>query len=133
VVCAPSTLFQLQPVSDRRQGVNAQRFESLVYFSTFEPIDLTPESQTVSFSELEFPLPMLYDSVSNPCLPCLYICHVANVLGRAPLIPCSGFIGRNSYPTEGPLSYTASRTIGVLDTPPPTRSENGATAAGSAR
>ncbi len=41
---------------------------SLVYFSTFEP--------------------------------CLYICHscpVANVLGRAPLIPC--FICGNSYPT----------------------------------
>jgi hypothetical protein len=40
---------------------------------------------------------MLYDSASNPRLPCLYICPVANVLGRAPLIPC--FIGGNRYPT----------------------------------
>jgi hypothetical protein len=41
---------------------------------------------------------MLYDSASNPRLPCLYICQVANhVLGRAPLIPC--FIGGNSHPT----------------------------------
>ncbi len=40
---------------------------------------------------------MLYDSASNPRLPCLYICPVANVLGRAPLILC--FIGGNSHPT----------------------------------
>ncbi len=40
---------------------------------------------------------MLYDSASNQRLPCLYICPVANMLGRAPLIPC--FIGGNSYPT----------------------------------
>ncbi len=36
---------------------------------------------------------MLYGSASNQRLPCLYICPVANVLGRAPLIPC--FIGCN--------------------------------------
>ena len=40
---------------------------------------------------------MLYDSASNPRLPCLYICPVTNVLGRAPLIPC--FIGGSSHPT----------------------------------
>jgi hypothetical protein len=39
---------------------------------------------------------MLYDSASNPRLPCHYICPVANVLGRAPLIPC--FIGGNRRP-----------------------------------
>ena len=32
---------------------------------------------------------------SNPRLPCLYICPVTNVLGRAPLIPC--FIGGSSH------------------------------------
>ena len=42
-------------------------------------------------------VPMLYDLASNQRLPCLYICPVANVLGRAPLIPC--FIGGNSHPT----------------------------------
>jgi hypothetical protein len=40
---------------------------------------------------------MLYDSASNPRLPCLYICPVANGLGRAPLIQY--FIGGNSHPT----------------------------------
>ena len=65
---------------------------SLVYFSTFEPIDLTPDSIMQRAG-----VPMLYDSASNPHLPCLYICPVANVLGRAPLILC--FIGSNSHPT----------------------------------
>ena len=65
---------------------------SLVYFSTFEPIDLTPDSIMQRAG-----VPMLYDSASNQRLPCLFICPVANVLGRAPLIPC--FIGGNSHPT----------------------------------
>ena len=65
---------------------------SLVYFSTFEPVELTPDSIMQRAG-----VPMLYDSASNPRLPCLYICPVANVLGRAPLIPC--FIGGNSHPT----------------------------------
>ena len=40
---------------------------------------------------------MLYDSASNQCLPCLYICPMANVLGQAPLIQC--FISGNSHLT----------------------------------
>ena len=63
-----------------------------MYFSTIEPIDLTPDSIMQRAG-----VPMLYGSASNPCLPCLYICQVTNVLGRAPLIPC--FIGGNSHPT----------------------------------
>jgi hypothetical protein len=65
---------------------------SLVYFSTFESINLTPESvmQRTGVS-------MRYDFASNPLLPCLYICPVTNFLGRAPLIPC--FIGGNSHHT----------------------------------
>jgi hypothetical protein len=65
---------------------------SLVYFSTFEPIDLTLDSIMQRAG-----VPMLYDSASNQRLPCLYICPVANVMGRAPLSPC--FIGGNSHPT----------------------------------
>jgi len=65
---------------------------SLVYFSTFEPIDLTPDSIMQQAG-----VPMLYDSASNPRLLWLYICPVANVLGRAPLIPC--FIDGNRHPT----------------------------------
>ena len=52
---------------------------------------------------------MLYDSASNPRLPCLYICPVANVLGRAPFIPC--FIGGNSHPTI-PYRFKDDRRIG---------------------
>ena len=77
---------------------------SLVYFSTFEPIDLTPDSIMQRAG-----VPMLYDSASNPRLPCLYICSVANVLGRAPLIPC--FIGGNRYPTI-PHRFKDDRRLG---------------------
>jgi hypothetical protein len=67
---------------------------SLVYFSTFEPIKLTLGTVMQRAG-----VPMLYDSASDPLLPCLYICPVTNVLGRAlaPLIPY--FVGGNSHPT----------------------------------
>ncbi len=54
---------------------------------------------------------MLYDPASNLRLPCLYICpaRVANVLGRALLIPC--FIGGNSHPTIPPR-FKDDRRIG---------------------
>jgi hypothetical protein len=65
---------------------------SLVYFSTFEPINPTPGSVMQRAG-----VPMLYDLASNPLLPCLYICLVTNILGRAPLIPC--FVGGNIHPT----------------------------------
>jgi hypothetical protein len=77
---------------------------SLVYFSKFEPIDLTPDSIMQRAG-----VPMLYDSASKPRLPCLYICPVANVLGRAPLIQC--FIGGNSHPTI-PYRFKDYRRIG---------------------
>jgi hypothetical protein len=77
---------------------------SLVYFSTFEPIDLTPDSIMQRAG-----VPMLYDSASNPRLPCLYICPLANVLGRAPLIPC--FIGGNSHPSI-PYRFKDDQRIG---------------------
>ena len=77
---------------------------SLVYFSTFEPIKLTPDSVMQRAG-----VPMLYDSASNPRLPCLYICPVTNVLGRAPLIPC--FIGGNSHPTI-PHSFKDDQRLG---------------------
>ena len=44
---------------------------SLVYFSTFEPITLTPDSIMQQAG-----VPMLYDSASNPRLPCLQICSL---------------------------------------------------------
>ncbi len=63
-----------------------------MYFSTFEPIQLAPDSIMEQAG-----VPMLYDSASNPRLPSLYICLVVNLRGHVPLILC--FIGRNSQPT----------------------------------
>ena len=48
-------------------------------------------------------------SASNAHLPYLYICLVANVLGRAPLIPC--FLGCNRHPTI-PHSFKDDRRLG---------------------
>ncbi len=48
---------------------------SLVYFSTFQPIDLTLDSVMQQAG-----VPILYDSASKSRLPCLYTSHVANVL-----------------------------------------------------
>ncbi len=55
---------------------------SLVFFSTFEPINLTPDS-----SMQQKGVPMLYEW-SATVLPSLYVCPVQNVLGRVPLILC---------------------------------------------
>jgi hypothetical protein len=84
--------------------VSASHKVSLVYFSTFEPIDLTPDSIMQRAA-----VPMLYDSASNPRLPCLYICPVADVLGCAPAFHFS------SAATVTPRFHTASRAIGVID------------------
>jgi hypothetical protein len=132
----------LSPTGDKRDS-RTHKEVCLVYFSIMEPmgamIGLTPD-----IIMQQAGVPMLYDSASNPRLPCLYICPVANVLAPPPLIPC--FIGRNSQSSiqhhfkddrrlgDKVLSNTTSRTIGVLETPPPTRSRGtGATAVGSTR
>jgi hypothetical protein len=65
-------------------------------------------------------VPMLYDTASDQRLPCLYICPVANVLRRAPLIPC--FIDCNTHPTI-PYKFKNSRILGtaLADTQPDLR------------
>ena len=108
VWCARLQLFfncTLCPTGAKAEGFSSIHKEVfLVYLSTFEPIDLTPDSIMQRAG-----VPMLYDSASNPRLPCLYICPVANVLGRAPLIPC--FIGGNSHPTI-PHSFKDDARLG---------------------
>ena len=64
---------------------------SLVFFSTFEPISLTPDSCMQQKG-----VPMLYER-SATVLPSLYVCPVENVLGRVPLIPC--YLNGNSSNT----------------------------------
>jgi hypothetical protein len=74
---------KLCPTGAKGPGFSAShKVVSLVYFSMFEPINLTLDSIMQQFG-----VPMLYDSASNQRLPCLYICPVANVLGRAPRAP----------------------------------------------
>ncbi len=65
-----------------------------MYFSTFEPIDLSPDR---IMQRAGVPTGMLYDSASNPRLPC------------PPLIPC--FIGGNSHRTI-PYRFKDDRRIG---------------------
>jgi hypothetical protein len=65
---------------------------SLVFFSTFEPINITPHSTMQRNG-----VPMMYDTASSRNEPSLYICPVGNVLGRVPLIPC--FVAGNKHPT----------------------------------
>ncbi len=55
---------------------------SLVFFSTFEPISLNPDSCMQKKG-----VPMVYERAAAQ-VPTLYVCPVENVLGRVPLIPC---------------------------------------------
>ena len=54
----------------------------LVFFSTFEPISLTPDSCMQRNG-----IPMLYERAASQ-LPTLYVCQVENVLGRVHLMLC---------------------------------------------
>ncbi len=54
----------------------------LVFFNTFEPISLTPESCMQRKG-----VPMLNERAASQ-VPSLNVCPVENVLGRVPLIPC---------------------------------------------
>ena len=65
---------------------------ALVFFSTFEPINLPIDSVMKREG-----VPMFFDSASSTNLPSLYLCRAENVLGRVPLMPC--FVGGNSTPT----------------------------------
>jgi len=70
---------------------------SLALISTFEPIDLTPDSVMQRQG-----VPMLYDTASSKALPSLYICPVKNILNRVPLTP--SYIGGSMHNTI-PYSY----------------------------
>lgn len=83
---------------------------SLALISTFEPINLTPESVMQREG-----VPMLYDTASSKALPSLYICPVKNILGRVPLTPC--YIGGSKHNTI-PHSFRRGHDLGsaVADT-----------------
>jgi hypothetical protein len=75
----------------------------LVFFSTFQPINLTPSSCMQQKG-----VPMLYDH-GDKHLPTLYVCPVKNVLGRVPLIPC--YLRGNRTPTI-PFSFRGDSALG---------------------
>jgi hypothetical protein len=59
-----------------------QKEVSLVFFSTFEPISLTPDRCMQRKG-----VPMLYERAAT-VLQTLYVCPVENVICSLPLIPC---------------------------------------------
>ena len=67
---------------------------ALVFFSTFEPITLTPNAVTQRNGA-----PMFYDTTSSANLPSLRICLDRKVLGRVPLTPCFRVMPANRTPT----------------------------------
>jgi hypothetical protein len=71
---------------------------SLVFFSTFEPIKLTPNSVMQRNG-----VPMFLDSASSTNLPSLYTCRAENVtvLRHVPLMPC--YVSSNAHPKPAPL------------------------------
>ena len=80
----------------------------MVFFSTFEPINITPQSIMQRNG-----VPMFYDTASSSGNePSLYLCPAGNVLGRVPMIPC--FVAGNKHPTL-PHSI-GSRQGAVADT-----------------
>ena len=64
---------------------------NLVFFNTFEPIDLTPDS----ILQLHC-VPMLFEA-SDGDMPTLYLAPLKCVLGRVPLMPC--YLQGNETPT----------------------------------
>ena len=75
-----------------QENVSTHTKVALVFFSTFEPITLSPDH----IMQADKQVPMLYKR-SDKELPTLYICPVENVLGRVPLIPC--YMKGNTHPT----------------------------------
>ena len=66
----------------QKETVAAHKKLSLVFFNTFDPIDLSPQSVMADKG-----IPMLCEDAPSQ-MPTMYICPVTNVLGRIPLIPC---------------------------------------------
>ena len=75
---------------------------ALVFFSTFEPITLTPDAVTQCNG-----VAISYDTASSSNLPSLYLCLARNVLGRVPLTPC--FEVRGSRTPALPRSFGNSQ------------------------
>jgi hypothetical protein len=67
----------------RLHDTGRHRQLALVFFSTFEPINLPIDSVMKREG-----VPMFYHSASSTNLPSLYLCRAENVLGRVPMMQC---------------------------------------------
>ncbi len=129
MVRVPLTFFNcLLCLTGTKGDRDSQKEVSLVYFSTFEPTNLTPDSAMQRVG-----MPMLYDSASNQLLPCHYNKSTSaqwqTSWGKHPWLHAS----LTATVTVISLFYIPSRTISVLEVPQLTRSEIGATTADSTR
>ncbi len=94
MVCEAPSFLYLYRMSNWSYGHTTShnlKDVSLVFFNTFEPISLTPESCMQRKG-----VPMMYERAVSQ-VPLLYVCPVENVLGRVPLIPC--YLNDNSVNT----------------------------------
>ena len=111
----PQLFFNCTVCPTAMRGKKHSHLElSLVYFRTFEPINITPPSvmQHIEHNGV----PMLYDIASSSNEPSLYICPVSNVLGSVPLIPC--FVAGNKHPTLLHRDSFCSSQRAIADTHP---------------
>ena len=86
VIEAPSFSFFTCTLCPTGLDMTLHKDVSLVFFNTFKPINLTPESCMQRKG-----VPMLYERAASPNqVPYISVCPVTveNVLGRVPLIPC---------------------------------------------
>ena len=75
----------------QKTETSSHRKLSLVFFNTFDPIQLSPHSVMHQND-----IPMLCEDAPSQ-IPTMYICPVTNVLGRIPLIPC--YMDGQKHPT----------------------------------
>ena len=89
----------------QKANVTSHRKLSLVFFNTFDPIQLSPESVMH-----EKDIPMLCEGAQSQ-IPTMYICPVTNVLGRISPIPC--YMDGQKHPTV-PNRFRKSELGGAI-------------------
>ena len=93
--------------------MSSHRKLSLVFFNTFDPIQLSPESVMH-----EKDIPTLCEDAPSQ-IPTMYICPVTNVLGRIPLILC--YMDGQKHPSV-PYRFRKSELGGAI---PDSKPDNG--------
>ncbi len=99
MVCTAATIFLMQPVPHWSMARHVlPQGGSLVFFSTFEPISLTPDSCMQRNG-----IPMVYERAASQ-LPTLYVCPVENVLGQVTQVPLLPYCLKGNFHNTIPYS-----------------------------